>query len=1103
MSKTQPNIGKVIQKIGEKPIVANSPATNKIISQYDTADKKAGSVMTPPVLTDAQKNQQEIRNRMGGGTAQTPKPTPSTLNDGVPIWEEKGMTREEYIAQNNKRIQGEFDVKPKEGEVFDPYAALRARQMDGTDGAVSGAIAKGRADAIRDKIMEGVGEQPKGTDTSGMTKEEADAARLADAQALGDWWRKVGEKSQMELGDATVGIADVKNEISTYKESIDKMLANLNSVDPAAGTAIGDTITNYTNNGGTQITPEALAKIQQLGSQGLSPAELKVKVNAILNTPSQTQLNGAGITDTGDSFTMSNGVSFRKGADGLPDYSGENLPKDANAYDIALMELAVNNKIADTGLTQQIRLLKDLSEEVARATKTSKQEVMNTFDTASNKVDEAMLSAMNNMKYQERKLSLEKDISLDNILTNEAKMEGYLKGQMEAWGAEGSSAALTVMATTKNNFLKQYTQTALGYDIELSRVADLQTEASMAFTNRTIEIANAKALGLQQINDDLLTNIDNIFNKTSEAYENTDLKLMQNNLNYGKQVQAIKTAEQEAALKAAEATKKYNFDLMKEYADQTGYVYQIDKDGNVKPKVDSNGYPQLTLAGRAEKRLGDKENGSSGTFNPSGIGTGGGTSGGTGAVSLQMTTDYLNGLDPNWIANTGTGQVMTGSPWGYGLDIDGKIGDPVKSPVTGKVIRVESDKNGSKTGFGNNVLIETEDGKIIQFSHLDSTSVTVGQDVDSSTVLGALGNTGYVIAGKGGDGSHLDITMWSNLKEIKDKEDAIAGSSSELLQSSEIRPTGNTDVDTALRQIKSGALSLEDFPVVGGSADERQLNRMVHEAYSAQSTALGVPSQEGRVEIESRVSYLSPVHPMYTGRGTSDKDMALIQDDIRRGIASGKTDAQILLGYMTPQGQPWSDVAMNLFDLASGNPDINTRKSIGLPINQGKPVQAMNNLENSLLKTVDRDFSDATTMSEVVNRASEARELAAQLPNMTGKFDKKLNEFLIQFPASATDAQRQKGVRLASILTDISRGFLSKTIGKAMTESELRLLEPLITTMKDQPDTIQTKLDEMIGSVLNTHNAVRRQGNLPVINELQAKYPEIRLQLYRSPKEKT
>jgi murein DD-endopeptidase MepM/ murein hydrolase activator NlpD len=96
-----------------------------------------------------------------------------------------------------------------------------------------------------------------------------------------------------------------------------------------------------------------------------------------------------------------------------------------------------------------------------------------------------------------------------------------------------------------------------------------------------------------------------------------------------------------------------------------------------------------------------------------------------------------------------------GSPvWKYGLDVDVKKGDPVKSPVSGTVIA--AGKNG---GFGNQVKIKTDDGSEIWLSHFDSMNVKAGQKIKAGQVIALGGNTGTVIKGKGGDGSHVDITM--------------------------------------------------------------------------------------------------------------------------------------------------------------------------------------------------------------------------------------------------------------------------------------------------------------------------------------------------------
>jgi len=94
------------------------------------------------------------------------------------------------------------------------------------------------------------------------------------------------------------------------------------------------------------------------------------------------------------------------------------------------------------------------------------------------------------------------------------------------------------------------------------------------------------------------------------------------------------------------------------------------------------------------------------------------------------------------------------SLWKHGLDIDLKIGDPVPTPEAGKVIFVG--KNG---GFGNQVKIKTESGNEVWLSHLDSPGVKVGDTVRRGQFIGRGGNTGSTLPSKGGDGSHLDLTI--------------------------------------------------------------------------------------------------------------------------------------------------------------------------------------------------------------------------------------------------------------------------------------------------------------------------------------------------------
>ncbi len=73
-----------------------------------------------------------------------------------------------------------------------------------------------------------------------------------------------------------------------------------------------------------------------------------------------------------------------------------------------------------------------------------------------------------------------------------------------------------------------------------------------------------------------------------------------------------------------------------------------------------------------------------------------------------------------------------------GLDIRGKSGTPVRAVVGGKVSL--SKLNG---GWGENVIVETDDGYFHWFAHFTKRLVAVGQRVEAGEVLGTLGTTGY------------------------------------------------------------------------------------------------------------------------------------------------------------------------------------------------------------------------------------------------------------------------------------------------------------------------------------------------------------------------
>ena len=106
--------------------------------------------------------------------------------------------------------------------------------------------------------------------------------------------------------------------------------------------------------------------------------------------------------------------------------------------------------------------------------------------------------------------------------------------------------------------------------------------------------------------------------------------------------------------------------------------------------------------------------------------------------------------------NVGTGQIMAGSNKHTGgeVDIDGKINDLIPAFEGGKVIAI---KDTGKADYGRSVWVQNSRGETYICGHLNAFNVKKGQTIPKGYKIGLMGNTGYVKAGPGGDGSHLHI----------------------------------------------------------------------------------------------------------------------------------------------------------------------------------------------------------------------------------------------------------------------------------------------------------------------------------------------------------
>ncbi len=90
-----------------------------------------------------------------------------------------------------------------------------------------------------------------------------------------------------------------------------------------------------------------------------------------------------------------------------------------------------------------------------------------------------------------------------------------------------------------------------------------------------------------------------------------------------------------------------------------------------------------------------------------------------------------------------------------GIDISGRIGEPIKATATGKVTHA-----GYKGQYGRVIIVKHSNGWETRYAHLSRTLVKVGQHVEAGQIIGSLGNTGR------STGPHLHYELLRNGKKM-------------------------------------------------------------------------------------------------------------------------------------------------------------------------------------------------------------------------------------------------------------------------------------------------------------------------------------------------
>lgn len=168
---------------------------------------------------------------------------------------------------------------------------------------------------------------------------------------------------------------------------------------------------------------------------------------------------------------------------------------------------------------------------------------------------------------------------------------------------------------------------------------------------------------------------------------------------------------------------------------------------------------------------------------------------------------------------------------------------------------------------------------------------------------------------------------------------------------------------------------------------------------------------------------------------------------------------------------------------------------ISASINNGDKVKAMSVVENANLEKAQGELADVTDSQAIVSNANRVLQLLETAPtDKLGQFDGR--KFKVGRFTGMTDDETLKTQQLETALVNLLNEIRRKSLGTAVTESEVQFLAPLLSDVLDQPEIIKTKMDELKVGTINVHNRARSVVNLPEVTEAQLLNNKERVGLY-------
>lgn len=188
-----------------------------------------------------------------------------------------------------------------------------------------------------------------------------------------------------------------------------------------------------------------------------------------------------------------------------------------------------------------------------------------------------------------------------------------------------------------------------------------------------------------------------------------------------------------------------------------------------------------------------------------------------------------SGEGPRKSGRTNNGAKM--SSYHHGADWAGPTPGSkpdIQNITAGKVVWA-----GNAGGYGKTVLVQNPDGYTVQYAHLDSIDVKVGDQVPAGGKIGVMGSTGNVT------GTHLDMVVSKDGKSLKRDGTVLADVPASIAKRAGGKvPAGSTTPSTSTQSAPTQSI------MVGGKPQTQPIGQQAQQAPSNDMFA-GMPMSGG------------------------------------------------------------------------------------------------------------------------------------------------------------------------------------------------------------------------------------------------------------------